>query len=704
MNIEYYSNYIQNCSFKMTLGTTISNLFTMKYGIIPNDVYEATVNLEGYPPVKGLPLIPLIDLDNNITGLFFLDIFNDKEILIGCGYVLLNKNKLNDEAVLITEDKYAAFKISATKYSVYFLKKADKDLVLKIKEKWKNLSIVVACHEQNDFRRRLHDINIRVLGLSEPVTAYSDPIELQNEIEYLISNTSIKQWDNPKEIKTTLSMVQPLTKSMLPSVMWDYISDEAIRADNMSIDFVAVCTLVSCGSVVGTKVAVKPKQKDDWTIIPNLWGAIVAPPSSRKTPALNAGMKPLNMLAEKARVIFDQKVKEHAVNKILLETKDKGLKENLKQASKKGDQVKVEQISKELIELMGVSEDYPIMKRYKTNDATPEALAELEKSNPDGILVCRDELVGLLTSLENGKDEGNRTFFLEGWNGGGSYEFDRILRGNGFIKNHCLSVLGGIQPDRLIQYLEPSIKGSDNDGLIQRFQLMVCPDIPRWQYKDEYPNYEARNALFNLFESIDKIGVEDLVAIGAFPINEFNSIPYFRFDSEAQQKFIEWTTNLNEHLIPNEAHPIIAEHLTKYGKLLPALALIFHLIECLLHGYKGQINKRSIEMAIDWCDYLESHARRIYGLVLQGSGIRAVTLSERLLRLEDQHEWKFNGFTSREVQRKNWKGLTTPESVTDALDVLVEHKWLVLEEIESSVRGGRPTKRYWINPKIYENR
>ncbi|OOV83761.1 hypothetical protein [Acinetobacter sp. ANC 5600] len=63
MNIEHYSNYIQNCSFKMTLGTTISNLFTMKYGIIPNDVYEATVNLEGYPPVKGLPLIPLIDLD-----------------------------------------------------------------------------------------------------------------------------------------------------------------------------------------------------------------------------------------------------------------------------------------------------------------------------------------------------------------------------------------------------------------------------------------------------------------------------------------------------------------------------------------------------------------------------------------------------------------------------------------------------------------
>jgi len=35
---------------------------------------------------------------------------------------------------------------------------------------------------------------------------------------------------------------------------------------------------------------------------------------------------------------------------------------------------------------------------------------------------------------------------------------------------------------------------------------------------------------------------------------------------------------------------------------------------------------------------------------------------------------------------------------------LVLNEWLALEEIESTVRGGRPTKRYWINPKIYENR
>jgi hypothetical protein len=31
---------------------------------------------------------------------------------------------------------------------------------------------------------------------------------------------------------------------------------------------------------------------------------------------------------------------------------------------------------------------------------------------------------------------------------------DSIMRGSLFIKNHCLSVFGGIQPDKLIAYLE----------------------------------------------------------------------------------------------------------------------------------------------------------------------------------------------------------------------------------------------------------
>ena len=39
--------------------------------------------------------------------------------------------------------------------------------------------------------------------------------------------------------------------------------------------------------------------------------------------------------------------------------------------------------------------DEPVLKRYKTNDSTVPKLQELFSQNPHGLLVLRDELVGL---------------------------------------------------------------------------------------------------------------------------------------------------------------------------------------------------------------------------------------------------------------------------------------------------------------------
>lgn len=704
MNNAKYSSYIENCTKKIESGSNLAVNFNLQYGVVPNDFFEAFIDLDDYPPVKGLAVSPLTDINSNITGLLFIDIANNKEFIIGGGLLILNRNKLTNQKVLIVEDKYAAFKFSVTKYPVFFLKKADKEYVGKIQSKWPNINVVVPCHQQSDLRRRLNTLNVRIIGLSEPVNPFSDPKELQDEIDYCIANTLLKEWGAPKDIKTILHAVKPLTRAMLPRDLSDYVHDEADRADNMSPDFVAVCTLVTLCSVIGAKVSIKPKNKDDWSVVPNLWGGIVAPPSSKKTPAFNAGTRPLDQLILNARQSYDRKEREYEINQMVHETNEKNLKEKLKDAIKKGDEVKQHALTQQLLNFTEFNICKPILKRYKTNDASPEALAELEKTNPNGILVCRDELVGLLSSLDGNDGDTGRSFYLEGWNGNHSYEFDRIMRGSGFIENHCLSILGGIQPDKLINYLEPSIKGNANDGLLQRFQLLVYPDVNKWEYRDEYPNREVRNSIYSLFKALDELTPDGLVQMGAYPIDESNPRPYFKFTNDAQAAFIKWTSYLHNEVIPNEEHSIIGQHLDKYAKLMPALALTFHLIDCIQIGLVGLVSLRCVEMAIEWCDYLESHARRIYGLVLQSSTIRAATLSQKLLKLEKDNDWILNGFSAREIQRKNWKGLTSPEAISDALDVLVLNEWLALEEIESTVRGGRPTKKYWINPKIYENR
>src|ERR671918_1471371 len=68
----------------------------------------------------------------------------------------------------------------------------------------------------------------------------------------------------------------------------------------------------------------------------------------------------------------------------------------------------------------------PRARRYRTNDVTIEKLGELLQHNERGMLVLRDELVGLLASWDREGREGERAFFLEAWNGNNSFETDRI--------------------------------------------------------------------------------------------------------------------------------------------------------------------------------------------------------------------------------------------------------------------------------------
>lgn len=533
---------------------------------------------------------------------------------------------------------------------------------------------------------------------AEALQAVTHALSVMGLISEYDNSKSINEWKEPKPIKSELLPVQQLSQDMLPLEFKEYVFDEAIGANNMSPDMVAACLITSFASLIGAKVGVKPKTYSNWTIVPNLWGGIVAPPSSKKSPAFNAGTYPLDRLVASAREEFKEAQKKHEVLSFAKDADKSALKSKLKDASKKGDEEKQKQIIEEMMQLE--EEAQPILRRYKTNDSSPEALAELEKQNPNGVLVLRDELTGWLESVD--KDPSERAFYLEAFNGDKPYEFDRILRGHGYIENHCLSILGGIQPDKLITYLEPSIKGMGNDGLFQRFQVLVYPDATEWKYVDRIPNKLARNEVFELFKQVDEMDEYSLVKMGANPTDDYNTRPFFRFGQKAQELYVKWTTDLHKNKVENEEHSIIAQHLQKYPKLMTSLALIFHIIDGVKFGTVGDISEQSAEMAIQWCEYLESHARRIYGLVLDAATIKASSIGQKLLKLDAGHDWRIKGFKAREIHRKNWKGLTDIESVENALELLVDNNWIVLEEIEPTVKGGRPSKQYWINPKIYE--
>jgi putative DNA primase/helicase len=111
-------------------------------------------------------------------------------------------------------------------------------------------------------------------------------------------------------------------------------------------------------------------------------------------------------------------------------------------------------------------------------------------------------LTGFLHSLEREGREGSRAFYLEAWNGDGRFTYDRIGRGTIDIEAACVSILGGIQPGPLTGYMLQLAKGlGGDDGLMQRFQLLVWPDVTsEWVNVDREPDISARRRIGEIFD------------------------------------------------------------------------------------------------------------------------------------------------------------------------------------------------------------
>jgi hypothetical protein len=60
-----------------------------------------------------------------------------------------------------------------------------------------------------------------------------------------------------------------------------------------------------------------------------------------------------------------------------------------------------------------------------------------------------------------------------------------------------------------------------------------------------------------------------------------------------QAVFIEWSGDMHRARIPNEDEPLIRQHLAKFDKLFPSLALVFHLVDCAAQGIRGPVSKEA---------------------------------------------------------------------------------------------------------------
>jgi hypothetical protein len=245
-------------------------------------------------------------------------------------------------------------------------------------------------------------------------------------------------WQEPEALVDALSPVMKFDQELLPEALCPWVLDITERTQ-APIEYVAVSALVSAGAALGRKVAVRPKRLDDWYEFPNLWGAVVGPPSWMKSPALDEGKRPLAIIESDLLANFDLLHREWEADSECAKVMRDGARDRARKAAAKGDEFDKQSLVAQLIP------DEPQPQRLIVNNATIPALCEVLRFNQNGVLVYRDELSGLIAELDQEGMEGARSFYLTGWSGKEPYVEDRIGRGTNLrVPAVCLSLLGGI--------------------------------------------------------------------------------------------------------------------------------------------------------------------------------------------------------------------------------------------------------------------
>jgi hypothetical protein len=255
---------------------------------------------------------------------------------------------------------------------------------------------------------------------------------------------------------------------VLPPVAQEFVvsQSEVIGVDRASM---GMCVLNAFSGALNHSITLKMMRHGTWHVSPRLWVLLYGDASTKKTPSINAATEPLEDYQKALQQEYKQAMIDYEVACAL----------------EKGD-------------IKPVKPELPI--RYVVYDSTIEKLGEMLARSERGLLVKRDEFAGWIGSMEQYSKgmAANRAFWLKAHDGG-PFVVDRIGRGEIFIANLSVSLIGGIQPEKMGE-----MQGLTSDGLLQRFiPVMMGPaQLPIDRPSDIYAYARLVRTLIDTYEHV----------------------------------------------------------------------------------------------------------------------------------------------------------------------------------------------------------
>jgi putative DNA primase/helicase len=138
---------------------------------------------------------------------------------------------------------------------------------------------------------------------------------------------------------------------------------------------------VALAGCVNRRASIHPKVSDtSWVVVPNLWGAVIAPPGYMKSPVLRSVTLPLTGIEALWRAEYEQESTSYEGDKETTELRKQAWREQCKAAYKKGESAPPAPDNCIV---------FPVQRRLLLTDSTFEKLHEILSDNPAGVLVIR---------------------------------------------------------------------------------------------------------------------------------------------------------------------------------------------------------------------------------------------------------------------------------------------------------------------------
>jgi hypothetical protein len=300
----------------------------------------------------------------------------------------------------------------------------------------------------------------------------------------------------------------------------------------------SILTATSAAINSKTRVSVCPAL--GWVEPPNLYGAIVAESSQRKTPILKAAIyQPFRSLDRRSEAEF-----EDALDRF---DRDEQAYNALKPADR-ADSGKKKPVM-------------PVRKLHLVSDPSAEGLIAQGMAHPEKtLLYIRDELSGVFGDLNKyrGGKGSDRQLLLETFNGAAI----KSVRAGRESKSHdelLLSIFGGIQPAVLKKILGSS---EDSDGLWSRFLYCLQPTVaaPTLPPYGTPNNFDLGEILSTIYQTIDLQEARE-----------------YHLDEDAYKLFSVYRDRLEQLRVDRDNCPLIRHFAGKLQGIVARLALNLHI-------------------------------------------------------------------------------------------------------------------------------